>query len=142
MRVYTTIAPLSLCLASLMTLGCSAGPGDTPPIGTVSGIVLLDGKAVPNANIMFKPLSGGRVSKAVSDENGSYTLEYRNNMPGAKVDRHRVSVWTGTEAVGFPNMDDYVPPAKETIPAKYRGTSELEVDVLDGDNTIPLDLVS
>lgn len=142
MCVYRMMSVLGLSTVSLMIVGCSGGPGDTPPIGTVSGIVLLDGKPVPNASIMFKPLSGGRVSSAVSDDQGNYTLQYRNNMPGAKVDRHRVSVWTGKEAEGFPDMEGYVPPAKETIPAKYRGTSELEVDVLDGDNTIPLDLTS
>lgn len=142
MRVIRVMSAFGLFAASLMFVGCGDGLGDTPPIGTVSGIVLLDGKPVPNANIMFKPLSGGRVSSAVSDDQGSYTLQYRNNIPGAKVDRHRVSVWTGIEAEGFPDMEGYVPPAKETLPAKYRGTSELEVDVIDGDNTIPLDLTS
>ena len=136
------VSVISLCSASLMAVGCNNGPGDTPPLGTVSGIVLLDGNPVPNAKIMFKPLSGGRVSTGESDENGGYTLQYRNSMPGAKVDRHRVSVWTGREAEGLPDMEGYVPSVKETLPEKYRGTSELEVDVIDGDNTIPLDLTS
>lgn len=136
------VSVIALCTGSLMAVGCSNGPGDTPPLGTVSGIVSLDGKPVPNAKVKYKPLSGGRISTAVTDEQGSYILQYTNDLSGAKVDRHRVSVWTGREAEGLPGMEGYVPAVEETLPEKYRGKSELEVDVLDGDNTIPLDLTS
>lgn len=141
MRVHSMLSVVGLFCTTLMVVGCG-GPDDTPPIGTVSGVVTLNGQPVANANIMFKPLAGGRVSTAVSDENGAYTLMYNNDISGAKVDRHRVSVWTGVEAEGFPNQDGYVPPVKETLPAKYRGKSELEVDVKEGDNEIDLALTS
>lgn len=132
---------IGLMCVTLMFVGC--GPADdTPDLGTVSGLVTLDGTPVANAEIVFKPLGGGRISTGVSDDSGAYTLEYKNNTPGAKVDRHRVSVRTGREAEGLPQMEGYVPPVKETIPEKYIIKSELEVDVKAGENTIPLDLTS
>lgn len=141
MPVYKMIQAFGLMFITLTFIGCGTAD-DTPDLGTVSGLVTLDGEPVANAKIVFKPLGGGRISTAVSNDGGGYTLEYKNNTPGAKVDRHRVSVRTGREADGLPQMEGYVPAVKETIPEKYIIKSELEVEVQAGDNTIPLDLTS
>lgn len=141
MPVYKMMQHFGLLCIALTFAGCGSAD-DTPELGTVSGVVTLDGNPVANAQVTFKPLSGGRISMGISDESGLYTLEYKNNTPGAKVDRHRVSVRTGREAEGLPNLEGYVAPVKETIPEKYFIKSKLEVDVKAGENEIPLDLTS
>ena len=139
------------CLCQLVILaglvvtsvGCSDGPGDTPEIGHIEGTVSLNGEPVAHANIMYKPLEGGRVSNGVSDADGHYVIYYKANVPGAKVGKHVVKVWTAADEVGTPGTEDYQPAIKETIPEKYLGSdSELKVDIEPGHNTIPLDLTS
>ncbi len=76
---------------------------DLPPLGRVSGRVALDGDALAGASITFLPVKrefelsenktiGIRASRAVTDADGNYTLEYMEGIPGAFVGQHRVSI--------------------------------------------------
>jgi hypothetical protein len=111
---------------------------------TVSGIVTLDGKALPGGLVGFHPVSAGPSAYAVIDDSGKY------------------SVRTGTER-GLPPGDYKVtasaneppasergeqggppPPGKSITPAWYRmkETSGLQYTVKLGSNTINLELKS
>lgn len=128
----------SACL--LISPSCSFGvPSDQPELGQVSGVVTLDGQPLSRAKISFDPISGGRSSMAVTDDQGRYELEYAIQTPGAKVDRHNIRVsteWDEGEASSGSK------PTKETIPQKYREPGGLTGEVKPGKNVIDLKLVS
>ncbi len=76
---------------------------DLPPLGRVSGRITLDGNALPGASVTFLPIKrefeisenktiGIRASRAITDADGYYELEYIAGIPGAFVGQHRVSI--------------------------------------------------
>jgi hypothetical protein len=74
--------------------GCAKGP---PPVTEVSGVVLLEGKPLPQARVEFIPdLSGFGAemnSSATTDDEGRFSLSMTyKGQPGAVVGKHRVLV--------------------------------------------------
>ena len=118
---------LYTCLA-LSSAGCSSS--DSPPLGTVSGNVTLDGKPLTKGHLYFIPKSGGRSSTAELDENGRYQLLYSIDEWGAKADEHTVKISTEGEFGGG-----------ERLPPKYNIDSELVVTVKSGSNVHNFDLI-
>jgi hypothetical protein len=82
-------------LGGLMSLaGCAHR---LPPIVPAKGMVLLNGKPLPNASVTFVPMlehfGANSNSTALTDENGEFTLTCMyNNQPGAVVGTHVVLV--------------------------------------------------
>lgn len=101
--------------------GCGGPPADLPELGTVSGVVTLDGKPLPNARVMFTP-DHSRPSGAMTDANGRYELIFNEKLKGAAVGKHTVRISLGA----------YDKP--EQLPAKYNLKSELTADVKAGPN--------
>lgn len=133
---------LGLVVACFLHTGCGEKlPSDLPPLGTVSGLVTLDGKPLPRAMITFVPLQAGRPSTAVSDDNGHYVLTYDSSHAGAAVGKHRVSVSTAV-AAEYDENQKLVPGTgiKESVPGRYHSPSTLELEVSAGENTLDLDL--
>jgi hypothetical protein len=86
-----------LLVLGIAAVGCRKTP---PPLTTVEGTVLLDGKPLPFAMVQFMPETsdfGAELnSTGVSDEMGHFTLTCnRQNEPGAVVGKHRVVVIEG-----------------------------------------------
>jgi hypothetical protein len=86
-----------LVVLGIAALGCAKTP---PPVTTVEGTVLLDGKPLPFAMVQFMPDTadfGAELnSTGVTDEMGHFTLTCtRQNEPGAVVGKHRVVVIEG-----------------------------------------------
>src|SRR5262245_11504648 len=73
--------------------GCSKSP---PPVTEVRGQVLLDGKPLPHAQVVFQPqlkdFGAEQNSTAVTDEEGRFTLKTMADKPGAVVGTHKVLV--------------------------------------------------
>ena len=130
---FVLSSPLLLFIAFLGIpfAGCSSSSGDLPDIGKVRGTVTLDGKPLSDVEVLFFPNEGGRMSNAVTDENGQYELEYMRGAKviyGAKVGNHKVSIL----AVEDEDSDE---PAAVRIPKRYRGSkSELTATVESGTN--------
>lgn len=85
-RVSLAIAGLLLALAGA---GCGKAKPATAP---VAGRVLLDGKPVAGAAVMFEPVEGGVPARGGTGADGSFTLSTFGRDDGALVGRHRVSV--------------------------------------------------
>lgn len=140
-RRETNLRNLTCLIAGLLTVmsGCGA-ESDRPKLGTVSGIVSLDGKPLANAGISFRPVEGGRVSQGRTDQEGRYRLIYLDNpheVPGAKVGENvvYVSTYLSEEATGGPQ--------KELVPKCYRVKDSVKrVQVNPGSNEIDLELNS
>jgi hypothetical protein len=119
--VGTVIALICLALA-----GCSQG--DRPSLGTVQGVVTLDGVPLPNAAIRFLPISPVRASMSMTDSSGRYELIYIRDIMGAAVGEHRVEITTEEVAV----------PGK--LPPHYNSNTTLTAHVKGGKNEINFDL--
>jgi len=134
------------CIFSLATLLAIALGGCTPSgpeLGQVSGVVTLDGSPLPEAFVFFKHTNGGRIARAVTDEEGKYQLNFSLSNSGAIVGPNDVRISTKVEAL----RDDagkMIPGTgkKELVPKKYNQDTELKVDVQRGKNELNFDLSS
>lgn len=111
------------CLGIVIALaGC--GRGGRPQLGTVEGVVTLDGRPLADATVRFTPHGPGRTAQGVTDPGGRYRLLYLRDMPGANVDRHVVRITTAREETG----------GVESLPPRYHRRSHLEAVVQPGRN--------
>ncbi|MGC4002381.1 MAG: carboxypeptidase regulatory-like domain-containing protein [Pirellulales bacterium] len=111
-----------LILVVFVTLsGCGGDPYKFVP---VSGKVTLDGKPLANANVIFQPVTkpgsgkAGETSRAVTGNDGRFTLTSSSGKAGAASGEHTIRITTVvTESQG-----DGVPAKivkKELAPEKY-----------------------
>lgn len=118
-------------LVSAISAGC--GPSG-PAIAEVEGTVMLDGKPLPMASVVFIP-ENGRPAGAITDENGHYVLNFTEGRQGAIPGKNKVIITTkrdpGKDADG--NM---LPASPETVPMKYNAQTELTFVVEDGKRNI------
>ncbi|MCS7238896.1 MAG: DUF4198 domain-containing protein [Thermoguttaceae bacterium] len=96
MLINTTrrLSTILVALGGLLAAGCGerAG-GDIPPTAPVSGVVLLDGKPVDGAMVVFAPVEGGRYGAyAMTDSNGRFELKASEDVKGAVPGKYRVQV--------------------------------------------------
>jgi hypothetical protein len=107
--MYRQIARLAGlgAVVALALSGCAKGP---PPMTEVSGVVLLDGQPLPQANVEFCPVLKGfgaeMNSSAVTDDQGRFTLSKSlSREPGAVVGQHRVLITERPTPGEFRNQD-------------------------------------
>lgn len=144
------LAPL-LVLVPLVLFGC----GDSgPPLGTVSGVVTVNGQPGKNLRVTFNPTVGGRPSTATTDDQGQYELLFSGTTRGAMVGEHIVSIMDDPQVMGGTlekvSEDTYVMKSagnaeilkqmKNRLPAKYYQDSILTAKVEDGENKVDFDL--
>ncbi len=137
-------AVMLTALLTAMIAGCSS-QGDTPALGDVSGVVMLDGKPLDQAMVTFRPVSGGRMSYGRTDDDGYYTILFDPKASGAIVGSHQVTITSAVSASPDDEGESAGPPVsarKELLPAKYHKQSELTADVSKGKNTIDFQLTS
>ncbi|MCA9015868.1 MAG: hypothetical protein KDA77_11095 [Planctomycetaceae bacterium] len=121
----------------IFSVGCGGGGADDQPeLGTVTGVVTMDGQPLANVVVSFEPAQG-RPSIGKTDDSGKYELGYLNASKGAVIGSHTVSISTPQEAP-TPAGQAY----KDPIPAKYNSKTTLKGEVKAGDNTINFDLTS
>jgi hypothetical protein len=143
-----------------------AGCGRIPPLGTVSGVVTLDGKPLPDIEVQFlpDPVQGtrGATASCYTDEQGRFKLfTQRHEKEGALVGTHRV-VFVDIAALpdpgGLPGMagpgaqdpallaaapPKRQKPRKNRIPAIYTDPNQTPyrtIEVHKGDQTLDFDL--
>jgi len=148
-----------LSLLPLLLAGCSR----VPPMGTVSGVVTLDGQPLADVEVQFLPDpeqgTRGATASCYNDKQGRFTLRTeRHHTDGALVGTHRV-VFVDIAALGdhgsLPGMDAMlgreepaVPrgeqkPKKNRVPAMYTDPNQTPfraIEVKPGDQTLNFDL--
>ena len=80
---------LTAAVLALPAAGCGKAKPATAP---VTGRVLLDGKPVADAAVMFEPVDGGVPARGSTRSDGGFTLSTFARDDGAIVGRHRVSI--------------------------------------------------
>jgi hypothetical protein len=123
------ICPVAiLLLSTVLFLACRQRG---PELGNVQGTITLDNRPLALATVIFEPKTGGRASKAITDQKGHYILVYLRDMPGTQIGSHIVKIFTATE-------ND----PKERIPARYNKKTTLSVEVGAGTNEHDFNLSS
>ncbi len=109
-------------------IGCGSSG---PELGTVSGIVTLDGKPLQGATVQFTP-GLGRVSRGRTRADGTYELRYVGNEKGALLGEHKVMItsrWEEEDPVTGRFTEH-----PERLPPKYHVKSDLKQTVEAGHN--------
>lgn len=129
------------CLLAIGLCGCGGG-SDSPPLGTVSGVVTLDDKPLANAEVTFQP-EKGRASVGQTDSDGNYTLAYTGSANGALIGSHRVVITSAVEAFSDESGEGKDREARpEILPPKYNSQTTLDAEVKAGANSIDFQLSS
>ncbi len=115
-------------IVMVSTLGC--GGSGQPPLGRVTGKVTIDGEPLAGVIVVFQP-EEGRPAVATTEKDGTYELIYVAGVKGCKAGPNRVSFAAPTG--GSPS---------HAIPAKYQGKTDLDREVVEGNNTFDFELES
>lgn len=120
-----------LLLSVSWAVGCKTAT-KPPELGSVKGVVTLDGKPLAGVAVMFIPRAAGRTCVAVTDDTGAYKIEYDKGMPGATLGSYVVRISSAAAN----------PLGREAIPENFNSKTTLEATVASGDNTIDFKLQS
>lgn len=125
---------LSLFIAIMSLVGCGSTTDSLPQLGTVSGIVTLNGHPLKGISVTFIPqltVTKARPSRAITDENGKFKLNYNSETDGAILGKHIVqfSKREGGDAAGI-----------ETLPSQFNTKSKITKTVKEGDNNFTFEL--
>lgn len=131
---------LSLSLAAAVALASVSCNRSGVTLGRVSGQVTLDGKPLAGARVIFRPTAGGRMSQAITDPQGNFSLAYTATEVGALVGEHSISIETGD--VSIDNKTKEFVRKKEVLPAKYNWKTTLSHEVKRGQNSADFALSS
>ncbi len=117
---------LVVMIGAMFLGGCGGAP--TPKLAPVSGRVSKNGAPMENANVTFSPVAKGRPSSATTASDGSFTLLYVANQPGATLGKHRVTIeFPAIASSSSPDAAPLPPPAPYLVPE--------EVEVVTGENS-------
>ncbi len=146
---------LALVASAAILAGCGGDP-DLPKLGKVSGTVKYKGQPVTKGLVTFVPVGGagsqtGQSATGEIGKDGSFVLSTFENGDGAVLGEHMVLVQSreddpALEGRGMPIPDARgrlkIKPPKHLVPEKYgtSGKSPLRHTVVEGSNTVPLDL--
>lgn len=124
------LGAIAIAMTASLFVGCGGDLGLTPVTGTVT----LDGKPLPNAEVVFRP-EDGRPSLGTTDDQGRFELRYSSDQMGAVQGKHKVSISTR----GDQSAESGVP---ELVPARYNAQTTLEQEVQAGQQPLTFDLQS
>jgi hypothetical protein len=132
-----------LVLAGLiLTAGCGRSG---PPLGTVSGQVMLDGELIGDGYILFVPMKGTKGPAAgVSIADGCYLL---SGEVGAAIGLNRVEISssgkTGRMVVNpFSPTGELMEEIAERVAPQFNSASTLTFEVKPGNNIADFDVTS
>jgi hypothetical protein len=139
---------LAMAVLALPAAGCGKAKPATAP---VTGRVLLDGRPVADAAVMFEPVDGGVPARGSTRDDGGFTLSTFARDDGAIVGRHRVSISKFvTEGVAANELGLEAEPGppglqpKAALPVRYADpkASGLEATVEAGGTSVEFSLES
>ena len=126
---------LVIAIVIVATVGCGGSEFEIAP---VSGVVTFNDQPLAKATIRFIPQRQGDSSvvgpssRAITDEQGQFSLKTDTGQRGAVVGPHIVSISTREARMVDPaNSDEVEVVTEELIPSRYRSPSELRFNVPD-----------
>ena len=138
-------------LVVVVLINCPiTGCNNSPNIVPVNGTVLLDGKPLEGAAVLFHPKADERPAVGITDKRGTFHLTTRSQGDGAHVGLNKVSITKESDEPLLNNAED-ANDAEEGIqdftlitPAQYASPelSGIEIDVYPGMESITLEMTS
>jgi hypothetical protein len=129
---------LSVCVCTL----CGCGNNG---LAAVKGRVLLDGKPIENAAVMFQPADGGVPATGITDKNGEFSLSTTGQGEGAALGKNGVTVVKSVNAQPNRKMEEgEIVPMKMETPVRYASiqTSGITIEVKPRMEKVELQLTS
>jgi hypothetical protein len=128
-----------ILLCSLASVSGCGGPYDA----NLSGIVTLDGKAVPRGTVSFSPVNGGPLAYSPIDSDGSYQIKTGREV-GLPSGEYVATVIANEPPQQSTAPGEPPPDGKPITPEWYRSkqSSGLKYKVEPGTNTFNLELTS
>ena len=137
MRLSARVIKVSWIFCFLISAVLAAGCNQGPPMGEVTGNVIVNGTPAKTGSISFFPLDGKSLTAGTEIIDGKYTAQ----VPVGKVKIEvRVSKIVGQRKL-YPTPNSPVANVyKEVLPPKFNDQSELEMDVTKGTNEKDFDI--
>jgi hypothetical protein len=162
------LAAVSTAMVGLCVLLAGCSGSDRPATAPVRGQVRYAGRPIANATVAFLCPGAPRLAVGTTDQNGNYQLTTYEENDGAIIGTHVVTVnlyaseseanalGSDSSASGQSTSKSIEEAMKRTvkqiekaekaklpIPTKYsdRRTSDLQKEVVDGENVIDIDLI-
>jgi hypothetical protein len=134
-----------MLLFSMTLFACFAGCSQDTRVGSVNGIVRLDGQPLSKGTVRFVPASGRAASGKIQSD-GTFTLGTFGESDGALIGAHQVAIIAYETEPLHRTSAGPPPPVKTTplVPKRYMSvsTSRLTADVKPGQNQFEFDLTS
>ena len=138
MRTCPKLAYALMMFLPMLFAGCGE---DGPELGTVTGVVTLDGKPAQGLTIRFVPQKeGASPSYGSTDAEGRYELFFTMDKAGAVPGTHSVEIEPPEQAVDEDGKP--VGSAPLPIPRRYRTAGTLTAEVKAGANSFDFPLES
>jgi hypothetical protein len=122
------------------TIGCDSPPNIVP----VKGTVLLDGKPLEGAAVLFHPKADERPAVGTTDKRGIFHLTTRSQSDGAHVGLNKVSITKESDEPQLNDVEEGIQDFTLITPAQYASPelSGIEIDVYPGMGSITLEMTS
>jgi hypothetical protein len=123
---------LVLCFGLYYIMSSMVKTVDHPALEMVSGIITLDDKPLPHAEVVFIPQADWKEdqkpaqSVGFTDEQGKFVLAYSKDLKGAATGKHAVRIFS----------------TETSVPIIYNVKTVLTYEVKDSDNNADFKLVS
>ena len=127
-------------LINCPTTGCNNSPNIVP----VKGTVLLDGKPLEGAAVLFHPKADERPAVGITDKLGTFHLTTRMQSDGAHVGLNKVSITKESDEPQLNDAEEGIQDFTVITPAQYASPelSGLEIDVYPGIEPVILEITS
>ena len=110
----------------------------------VKGTVLLNGKSLEGAAVLFQPKADERPAVGITDKLGTFHLTTRSQGDGAHVGLNKVSITKESDEPQLDDTEEGIQDFTLITPALYASPelSGIEIDVYPGMESITLEMTS
>jgi hypothetical protein len=131
-------------VAVIFTFCTITGCNNSPSIVPVQGTVLLDGKPLEGAAVLFHPKADERPAVGTTDKRGIFHLTTRSQSDGAHVGLNKVSITKESDEPQLNDVEEGIQDFTLITPAQYASPelSGIEIDVYPGMGSITLEMTS
>ncbi|QDU55903.1 hypothetical protein [Aeoliella mucimassa] len=130
------LSMMGCVVLSLLMVGCKSKDDS---MGSVHGIVRVDGNPPSKGSIIFAPRDGKARTAGTKIEDGHYEAEVPIGTAKVAI---RIPQKVGERKASNAPNSPMVPIIEDVLPPKYNEQTELEVDVKPGSNEFSFDLSS
>jgi hypothetical protein len=120
----TSLIALFWLIAASLIAGCSGRDPNLPEVARVKGIVMFEGKPLPEGEVHFVPEDPqANPASGMINEDGTFELSTYERYDGATVGKHKVTINIP------PHLDGSIPDPPIQLPKRYGNPDETPLSV-------------